>query len=294
MRGAVLVVVGLVSVLASSAVPVLGDHARAYGARSISFDHRGGNAWWAEVAVGGADAANVVKVAAQDTGGSWTSLEKKSWGAWAASFPIEAGHFVRFRATFDDGAQAWGCWFSHPDGVEHCHDAWPKQGSYLKYDLRSSSSAPDGSWWMVEEVVAKVWVQDGAWRGWCEGTRTEFAEFAEPQWSNTTVGAPVRTGPLKGSVDTALGKDTALTVLSGCYAQPATMRVTAIEDHTVTDDGTPVEVLSFRADELPDESAYRDWRANWDAHHGLLLQWELQGLHSNSRGALVKTDFPLG
>lgn len=294
MRAPFLVALAAVSVLASSAVPVLGDHARPYEARSITFDHRGGNAWWVEVAVGGADAGDVVRVAAQDTGGAWTALTKRSWGSWAASFHVEPGHLVRFRATFSDGSVAWGCWFTHPGGVEHCHDGWPKEGSHVWYEARNGASAPDGSWWMQEEVVAKLWVQDGAWRGWCSGTRTEFHEYGEPQWRNTTVGAPVRTGPLKASVDTALGKDTTLTVLSGCYAQPATMRVTAIEDHTVTDDGAPVEVLSFRADESPDESAYRDWRANWDAHHGLLLQWELQGLHSNSRGALVKTDFPLG
>lgn len=293
MRGASVGLVAL-ALAASLAGPVAGDHAREYGLKAISFDHRGGNAWWVEVGVGGADAGDVVRVAAQDTGGAWTALTKRSWGAWAASFPVEAGHLVRFRATFADGVQGWGCWFTHPEGVEHCHDGWPKEGSHVWYETRSGASAPDGSWWMQEEVVAKLWVQDGAWRGWCAGTRTEYYEYGEPQWRNTTVGAPVRTGPLKAPVDTAVGRNASLTALHGCSAQPKTMQVTGIADHTLTEGGAPVTVLAFTAEEHPDESAYRDWTARWDAHHGLLLDWDFQGLHSRAWGHVVRTDFPLG
>jgi hypothetical protein len=59
-----------------------------------------------------------------DTGGSWKALELKSWGEWAASFHIEPGNQVRFRAFAND---AWheSCWFSHPAGVAQCSTTPP-------------------------------------------------------------------------------------------------------------------------------------------------------------------------
>jgi hypothetical protein len=76
------------------------------------FDHTGGNEWWVQVKVGGAPSA----VQAQDDGGPWIDLQKRSWGDWAASFRIEPGHDVRFRALVD-GAWKESCWFTHPGGV---------------------------------------------------------------------------------------------------------------------------------------------------------------------------------
>jgi hypothetical protein len=81
--------------------------------QAVLFDHRGGNEWWVEVAVTG---ANAQRVQAMDTGGAWTDLSLKSWGTWAASFHLEPGHQVKFRMLQTDG---WyeSCWFTHPAGV---------------------------------------------------------------------------------------------------------------------------------------------------------------------------------
>jgi hypothetical protein len=103
-----------------AAVPAGADHPQADRGRSVSFDHRTGNEWWVEVILGGADGSSVTSVEAQDTNGPWTALAKKSWGAWTASFRIEPGHDVRFRATWSDGDQLGSCWFTHPAGAERC------------------------------------------------------------------------------------------------------------------------------------------------------------------------------
>lgn len=78
-----------------------------------SFDHKTGNEWWVEVLVGPVDAT---RVQAQDDGGTWVELTHRDWGAWAASFRIEPGHRVHFRALVQD---QWfdSCWFTHPQGM---------------------------------------------------------------------------------------------------------------------------------------------------------------------------------
>ncbi|HET6399571.1 MAG TPA: hypothetical protein VFH47_08475, partial [Candidatus Thermoplasmatota archaeon] len=55
------------------------------------------------------------RVQAMDTGGAWVELARKDWGDWAASFRIEPGHDVRFRALVD-GDWVESCWFTHPGG----------------------------------------------------------------------------------------------------------------------------------------------------------------------------------
>lgn len=162
---------------AALALPTAADHAQAAGGRLVSFDHRTGNAWWVEVIVGGPDAASVAAVEAQDTGGPWTALERKSWGAYAASFHIEPGHQVRFRATWPGGDEATSCWFSHPAGAEACPS---EPSSSPSTTSTSPSSAPAGAsfdhrggneWW-VEAIVTgaaptRVQAQDtgGPWTG---------------------------------------------------------------------------------------------------------------------------------
>src|SRR5687768_11369277 len=110
----------LVLALLSSGVPVLANHVQSSGGKSVAFDHVTGNEWWVEVGLSGTDASTVSAVEAQDTNGPWVALAKKSWGPYAASFHIEPGNTVRFRATFPGGAQVVSCLFTHPAGVEQC------------------------------------------------------------------------------------------------------------------------------------------------------------------------------
>src|SRR5689334_6205059 len=106
--------------LAALTVPAAANHVQPESGRSVSFDHKTGNEWWVEVLIGGPDASRVTRVEGIDTDGVWTTMPKQSWGAYAASFHIEPGNQVRFRATFSDGVQTVSCWFDHPSGVERC------------------------------------------------------------------------------------------------------------------------------------------------------------------------------
>ena len=89
------------------------------------FDHKAGNEWWIEVAVGPVEPGRVepAKVFARDEGGPWVPLTMRSWGNWAASFHIEQGHDVQFMAVYnnDSEAQRTSCWFTHPGGIS-THD----------------------------------------------------------------------------------------------------------------------------------------------------------------------------
>lgn len=59
--------------------------------------------WWVQTSV----KANqgVSKVEVRVNGGSWTTLDKQSWGAYAKSVNVKAGNYVEFRATSTGGAQ---------------------------------------------------------------------------------------------------------------------------------------------------------------------------------------------
>ncbi|MEA3189539.1 MAG: endoglucanase [Thermoplasmata archaeon] len=118
----------LVALLVAAAflgVPAGGNHLQNDTGKAIVFDHRTGNEWWVEVVLSGQGSGTVMTLEGQDTGGPWVKMEKKSWGAYAASFHIEPGHDVRFRASWSGGAQQLSCWFSHPAGAEKCSTTPP-------------------------------------------------------------------------------------------------------------------------------------------------------------------------
>lgn len=121
------------------------DHAQTFGGKTATFDHRGGNDWWVEVRMGG---SSLSKVEAQDTGdAAWRPMTLRSWGNWAASFHIEPGHDVRFRATFSDGTTGISCWFAHPSGTERCDDD-PRPGTFTA----AFSGVKGNTWWEEARV----------------------------------------------------------------------------------------------------------------------------------------------
>jgi hypothetical protein len=133
------------------AVPAGANHVQAANGKSVSFDHKTGNEWWVEVLLGGPDAASVSKVEGMDTGGPWTALPKQSWGAYAASFHIEPGHQVRFRATWANGAAVESCWFTHPAGVEQaCGSPPPPPPPPPPSGFSVSFTGVKGNEWWVE------------------------------------------------------------------------------------------------------------------------------------------------
>jgi hypothetical protein len=171
----------LAVVLLAFVPPSLGNHPQVAHGDVLAFDHKTGNEWWVEVVLTGGASGSVSAVQAMDTGGAWTPLTKRSWGAWAASFHIEPGHQVRFRASWSGGDSVDSCWFSHPAGIEACGSS-----STTTTTTSSSSSTTSGGtfdapftgfrgneWWVQARVgtdgpaIAKVDVRiapDGAWK----------------------------------------------------------------------------------------------------------------------------------
>ncbi|MCA1813385.1 MAG: hypothetical protein LC624_05475 [Halobacteriales archaeon] len=177
----------LVASLLLPAWPAGADHVQTFGSHALSFDHRAGNEWWVEVVLGGASKPQVTKVEAMDTNGPWTTLQAKSWGAWAASFHLEPGHQARFRATLGDGTQATSCWFTHPAGVEQC--SAPPPGAFSA----TLSNVKGNAWWVqagasgsrpIAGVDARVgggaWVamQDKGW-GWAVSTHAPYGSLVQ-------------------------------------------------------------------------------------------------------------------
>lgn len=139
--------------LVAFVMPTSANHTQSDTGKSIVFDHKTGNQYWVEVVIGGTDASKVTKVEAQ-TGAPmasvWHVLEKKSWGAYAASWGIGQDINIRFRATFTDGTQAVSCYFQHPTGVERCTFPQPL-GTW-----RSSAVGDVGNGFGNEAAVADV------------------------------------------------------------------------------------------------------------------------------------------
>ena len=165
---------------------VAADHPQAGDSgETITFDHRTGNEWWVEVNVrlvtNEPESIHVDRVEARDDGGPWVQLSLKSWGAYAASFHIEPGHRVQFRAAQHGGmsdARVWtSCWFTHPAGVEQC-----ETGTSPPPPAFTFAHGGGNEWWVeakVSPMPGKVEAMDtgGAW------TPLSFRSWGE--WANS-------------------------------------------------------------------------------------------------------------
>jgi hypothetical protein len=154
------------------AIPAAANHPQNDSGKAVAFDHRTGNEWWVEVVLTGQDAGSVHSVQSMDEGGAWVSLTKRSWGAWAASYHVEPGNLVRFRATWADGAQQVSCWFTHPQGAEQCPGTWratrigeagPSAGAR---DIAVGDVDGDGANEVVVPSGSGLWYFEWSARGW--------------------------------------------------------------------------------------------------------------------------------
>lgn len=124
----------------------------------VTFTPKGGNEWWVQVAVSGSP----TKVEARDTNGAWVPLAKKSWGDWAASFRVESGHDVQYRATTSSGI-AESCWYDHPSSACASPAPSPSPATGVTFTPKG------GNGWWVQVAVSgsptKVEARDtnGAW-----------------------------------------------------------------------------------------------------------------------------------
>ena len=134
---------------------------------AATFTAKGGNGWWVQVKVDG----SIAGVDARDTNGAWVALAKKSWGDWAGSFRVEAGHDVQYRARTTDGALVESCWYDHPGtacaGGTTAPAPAPTTGSFAA----TFRNVRGNEWWVESDVSAtggtlarvEARVNDGAW-----------------------------------------------------------------------------------------------------------------------------------
>ncbi len=192
MRG---ILTGLVCVvLLAGVLPAGANHTQTDSGRAIVFDHKtGGNEWWVEVVLGGQDAGAVATLDAMDYAGPWVAMQKTSYGSWSASFHIEPGNPVKFRATWAGGAEQRSCWFSHPQGVEACGGPSPPSPPPSSGFDATFTLVTGNAYWVQSQVtpnsgftVASVDVRlnDGAWKplklqSW--GVRAWAASYPIPE-----------------------------------------------------------------------------------------------------------------
>lgn len=199
----------LLPLAALLAPPAAAEHAQVLpSGQTLTFDHAGGNAWWVEVRLGGTEGPWIVVVEARDTNGPWVTLDKKPWGAWAASFPIEPGHTVTFRATTRGGVTLESCAFTHPDGREAC-------GARATGTFDATFTNPRGNAW---------WIETGATATGGSVTQVEASVDGGP-WialQRTTWGSWARSAPVPpgASVRFRALSDAGAADLSAAYPWP--------------------------------------------------------------------------
>lgn len=166
------------------------------GGASVTFAPSNGNEWWVQTKLGGADAARVAKVEARDENTAWTTLAWRSWGAYAASFRVEPGNTVTYRATLTDGATVTSCAYTHPTAPTCASDASPATGSWSA----SFANARGNEWWVETNVNAQglasvdARVDAGAWTplskkswgSWATSMRAPTGSVVEFRATSTT------------------------------------------------------------------------------------------------------------
>lgn len=151
---------------------VQANHSQTEDGKTVAFDHKTGNEWWVELSLSGADTTSLAHVEAQDADDAWVELEKKDWGSWGASFHIEPGNDVRFRASWTDGSQVVSCWFTHPAGEEKCEQPWHRTeighsgASNHAFELDLGDTNADGHDELFVATQDGIQVQDRTEDGW--------------------------------------------------------------------------------------------------------------------------------
>lgn len=159
---------------------------------AATFSGSTGNEWWVQVKVAATNGRAVRGVEARDAADPWTPLAWQSWGAWAASFHVEPGHAVQYRATLSDGTVVQSCPFTHPAGVAQCGTTTPAPSTGF---VATFSNLRGNAWWVEADVKAtggtlagvEVRVNGGAW-----------VALAKTSWGSWAKGM---SAPLGGSIE---------------------------------------------------------------------------------------------
>jgi hypothetical protein len=162
-------------------------------------------------------------------------------------------------------------------------EAWPRDGSTVEYDLRTSFSAPDGSY--RQETTARLLLAfDGTgWAGTCSGETLEVVDGAatRSRWSVDSGGQPAsapRGAHPRQQVVVALLDDGG--IAEGCRQRGETVQVVRRHGDTLL------------GEELPETSGYQAVSVSWDVGTGLVEEWSRLVQGGSAAGRLVATDAP--
>lgn len=263
---------------AATPYPTAGSTLKAY------FENAKGNAGWVQINVYANRALDGVD--ARLDGGPWNALTRQTYGDWARAMTVPDGTLVQFRARAGNASVLSREWV-WPNQVPA--PAWPVAGSYANYVTRDFSGAPDGSWSIEHDGAVDLTYNGTAWSGTCHGSTSEWLGY-EGRWNNTTYSQAVAFGPLKAPVPVSPGQDVNAQVAMNCFRVD---RELVVRDQAQVSGVSGEPTWSYRADEDPDASSYRDWYAAWDTRRGLVLDWNLQNQYNNARGSLEASDAPL-
>lgn len=166
--------------------------------------------------------------------------------------------------------------------------AWPHEGSFVKYSTDSGASAPDGSWWQRSFTNVTWTYTNGDWHGVCDGTRTDhygeqvnvttlhatYSASHPPHWPITDTRSPPAVGePVTGwSVDECNINKLDYDLL---YHGPS------------TENGLPTFTAVSPQDGVP-----REYSTEWRQGSGLVVTWMWQHHYSHEAGRLTATDAP--
>lgn len=160
-------------------------------------------------------------------------------------------------------------------------EAWPRQGSTVEYELRTSFTAPDGSYHREATATLALAYDGTLWSGSCVGSETEVVDgvATSEEFATPSLGTP----PV-GPTDAKPGETVALALLDDPQVAEACRQR-----------GETVEVVRLRggsilAEEMPETSDYQDVAATWDRETGLVLEWTRAVRTGSVTGRLVHSD----
>lgn len=179
--------------------------------------------------------------------------------------------------------------------------AWPHEGSYVKYTLRTGQAFANSlqGW---ENYANVTWTYtNGDWRGVC--VMDVHESDMDGNWDNHTEthtftsASPPHWPPMDTRNPPAPGGSVTIWYVSGCELRNMTLVYTGPDTEPTTVNGQPVTAPTFLAeDDYPPEQPM-DWRTEWSRTMGLVLYWSYgrggMAPHSDV-GHLVDTDAPLG
>jgi hypothetical protein len=247
-----------------------------------------GNAWWVEAKV--VSGKPLAGVDARADGGAWHPLSLRSWGAWAASFPIPDGGLVQLRARATDGGQTLSGLYRWPAATPV--PAWPATGSYAAYHVSGWGGSPAGDVFDEYEGEATFrFTAAGAWQLTCDLKRHHHSDYDTPMDTFSTTHETKALAPPVWPADVATGQQSDHDGVQECGIGQVRTVVTGETSFDTRLSGAPATVPAWHG--YLDDCGCRAWEAVWARHHGLLLYDAFSGLGGGFSATLQDTDAPL-